>query len=357
MKAVFDIKNIKGAIGSLQNAIIQSDNEAHKYLVISVKDGAMYLGIINDFFGVNHRVDIIDGKSGKICVDGKKFLSLMKHSVGKCTISDDSNCLNIVMESSHYKIGAITYEEYESEVGLFRLLKIPEGGKTINFDTNYLKYKISCIAHCLSKDISIPVLGNIYFDDKTMLACDAGYGASTEVRSSINGVMLNQYALHCIRNTETKNISIASHENNVYGVTDDMIFVCFGLDMSYPVSDIKRLISVFHEQKFKMKFSFSPESVINSLSRLISVADKDEDVSIKIDGSSMELAISTISEGMEDVNIDGDANMNILVDGKVFGRILNGFSGDVTWYSDGENAVQFLSDGETIQFFNGLKRD
>lgn len=355
MKAVFDVKSIKGFLRPLQNVIAKDGTkDAYKYLLIKIKDNVMYIDGYCDFFAVEYNFDLIAGKDGKVCVDGKKFLNLMKFSKGKCSISDGENCLKIHTDSSNYKLDTMSNDEFFEQIG--EVFFTPPSDGTV-FDTNYLKYKINAISHCLSKDASVLAFGNIYFSNDYMIACDGGYGAVIKIKTKdLNGCMLNQYAIQCINNCESKQIGLVI-KDFLYGYGDDMRFICYQETIDYPVDEIQDLINNYKAIDPILKINVVPETFSESLTRLMSVSP-DEPIIINIKDSNLELSSYTLGDaGIEDIQIEGEMpeSFSMALDGKMLSKMLSVFDGDIVWSAESEQDIQYFSDNELLQFFKKLK--
>jgi hypothetical protein len=357
MKAVFDVKSIKGFIRPLQNVVGKDGTkDAYKYLLINVKDKIINISGYCDFFAVEYNFDLIDGKDGRVCVDGKKFLNLMKFSNGKCTISDGESCLKIHTASSNYKLDTMSDDEFFEQIGEVFFTPPADG---VVFDTNYLKYKINVIAHCLSKDASILAFSNIYFNNDYMIACDGAYGAVVKIKTKdLNGCMLNPYAIQCINSCESKQIGLVI-KDYLYGYGDNMQFICYQETADYPVDEIQGLIDNYKKIDPVLKINVVPETFRDSLTRLMSVSP-DEPIVVTIKDSNLELSSYELGDsGIEDILVEGQMpeTFGMTLDGKMISKMLSVFNGDIVWSAESQQDIQYFSDNELLQFFKKLKED
>jgi DNA polymerase III sliding clamp (beta) subunit (PCNA family) len=357
MKAVFNVKSIKGFIRPLQNVIGKGGTkDTYNYLLINVNDNKIYISGYCDFFAVEYNFDLVSGEDGRVCVDGKKFLNLMKFSTGKCTISEGVNSLDIVMDSSNYKLDIMGCSEFFEQIGDVNFNSSLEG---FTFDTNYLKYKINSISHCLSKDTSILAFGNIYFGKNYMVACDGAYGAVVKIKDSdLDGCMLNAYGIQCINNCDSKQINL-SVAGAVYGYGDNMRFVCYQENVEYPIESIQGLIDNYKKIEPVLKINVVPETFRDSLARLISVSP-DQPIVISIKDSNLELSSYSLGDaGLEDIQVEGEMpeSFKIVVDGKILLKMISVFDGDIVWSAESEQDIQYISDNDLLQFFKRMKED
>jgi DNA polymerase III sliding clamp (beta) subunit (PCNA family) len=337
---------------------------AFRYIKIFVNNGRLEIKGFDQSFVASVFPEYSDIQDDKIYgnVLAKQFIGLInsfKSEEVLVTIKD-SIC-HIKSGRSNYKLPLLDDHVFQESIGeldfdyySIAFLKPP-------IKVNSFVTKAMAVMHCLSKDDYRANLQYIYVKDGRMIACDGNKGAVIDFENEgLDGYLVHRKIINCIENiSNTNEMFITLCEDKLYVKTKNFLFCSAVADIEYPYETVKEFISNGFADKIH-SIRLSAEELIDKLGRVLMFADNDTNtVKVFFNEQEISLIVENNSYAEETISHLGQAfksPFGLYVDGKNLRELLGKTTAEPYWNTDGEEEIQYLFDGELLQFFLGLSK-
>jgi len=214
------------------------------------------------------------------------------------------------------------------------------------------------VSHCLSKDNSARVFQQVFLYEGKLIACDGIRGAVIDFEApKLENIAFHKQACECILNVGCSEVALLLDHDKIYGKTDNYIFVV-NREEDYPIGDIWGIVQKFDAKTLSFIFKINPDEINDKLNRVLMFADEDTNaVQIKFNEVELILSVENKSKAQEIVNMFENVNKKIFsfyVDGKNLREAFTKSLSDTKWLTNGGEEVQYIYDGNLLQFFLGL---
>lgn len=337
---------------------------AFRYLKVFVNNGKLEIkGFDNSFVAsVFPQFSEIEDDGVYGLVLAKQFISLINtFKSEEISVSIDGNICHIKSGRSNYKLPLLEEEKFLSSVGPLDLAYYDIEYKNKPIKLNSFLNRAEAVSHCLSKDDYHANLQHIYIKDNKMIACDSVKGAVIDFENeSLDDYLIHRKVISCLNNVSDTNEAFFTVEgSNLYVKAKNFIFAASLEKIVYPYEMIKRYIGDFQEVKSYI-INLSTEEFADKLGRVLMFADSETNsVQIAFQEKEISLIVSNNSYAEEKISSLGQEFKKpfvLYVDGKSLRESLAKAMSNAYWHTDGEEEVQFIYDGELLQFFLGLTK-
>lgn len=304
-----------------------------------------------------------EGEDQKVYVLAKQFFNLINSfGSGEVTFNITDKCV-ILKDKSRYTISVLDSNVASEALDHvdFDYYTIEQGKSNVKIDAFNAAYR--AIEHCLSKDDSQRSLQNVFLKDGKMIACDTIRGAVINFPVVLDNFMVHKKACDCISNCNSNDIYLGYLEDKLLlGQSDNFIFVST-LSDEYPYDSFKEIINSFYKDPveksgFKTVIKIDPDEISEKLNRVLMFANSDTNaVQVLVDKGEMLLKVEDQTEAKETINVFedlGSTSINLYVDGKNLRESLSKSLTGTKWFTNGEEEIQYIYDGNLLQFFLGL---
>jgi len=363
MKISTTVNEVKKALQKLTPIINYNHSTlAYRYLLIRKREDRIEFKAFDDYTVGSSFVACsnIEGEEENSYVLAKHFVGLIG-SFGSKDITLEINQEGCKIKSGKSKYKLLVLDKEIAEESLKEL-----DINYYDFDEDDTKIKISnfaisyiSIQHCLSKDNTQINLQNVFLKDNRMIACDGVRGAFVEFdTTNLNEVMLHKKVCDCIINVKESNeICLTRGDNRIFGRTDNFIFVSSVGD-EYPYAQLEDIIVGFDENSLPIQIQVDTEDISEKLNRVLMFADSDTNsVLVSFDEKKLILSVENTNSAEEVIEVFNNINkndMSLYIDGKILREFMNKSLSEAKWLASDEESVQYVYDGNLLQFFLGL---
>lgn len=365
MKFQVEANELKRAIAFLSPIVnVNSSNIGMRHVLLREKDGKIEIKGFSEHSNGSYFMTVsdIDG-SVEAYVLAKTLFSVCKSLSGTIKVNVGKQ-LSLSCGRSRYTIATLDEDTFKttnvSQLEYYDIF-FPT---SINLKS--LQTRLNSVMHCLSDDNSKMELQNVLIkqsEDKVlMMACNGVYGSVVECPEeyqALDGYMLYKDLVDSIMQISNANtISVLQSDNIIYIKTHNFISASALTESEFPFENIYSIYKGVTEEG-DLNVCLDPEPTKDALNRLLYLADPSTSgIKAQFSEGKLSFSVEENNSGYEEVpildNSKVDKDFIIYVDGKKIKESLSKSVGQVYWRAQNPEEIQYICDGDSVQFFLGL---